>query len=201
MRTTRADGWRAGAILLLLGWGAAAALRPQSRAVSARSLGVRASIDTSAYRIRGAITAAVRTPLGAIPITGHVQAQYDCAAHIYGAVSYNPIVRLFARIKGVGLVSRLHASVSPVVGSGCAAFPDSLRGEVSINDTLVTGHIRVGSEVVVLEGPTWAVGDSAFAASLLAYRPGHSYAVEIRMFMRGGEAPPEVFAAGGVGRR
>ncbi len=163
---------------------AAPRVSPQSRPVSARSIGISAAIDASALSIRGAVTATVRTPIGSIPVTGHLQATYSCDARILGALSYHPLVRLFARIKGVGLVRSVEASVSPVAGSSCASFPDSLTGHVTISDPLVTGSITVGSETVLLRGPTWAVGDSVFAANLLASRPGHSYMVQIEMFFK-----------------
>lgn len=163
------------------------------RAVPVGDIEVWGALSPEAREVAGAMLVHVKTPIGRIPITGRAHARYDCDATFSGALRYSGLVRLFARLKGVSLVTRAEGAVEHRLSWACATPPDSFRGRVSIRDTILTGFLRIGGDSIPLQGDAWSLGAGAYHARFEAQRDANPFTVRIDVYERG--APRVLVAA------
>ena len=134
-------------------------MRPEPREVSAQ------------------IIATIGTPIGKIPIRGKLFMRVACAGTFRGTISYHPMVRFFARIKGVDLISDLDGAIAPLQAETCAALTaDSIHGKAVVEKTQLRGALSLAGDSVRFSGPTWMVGDSTYHGLLRVTRGAMNYA-------------------------
>jgi hypothetical protein len=139
-----------------------------------------------ARRIDAEIRVLLATPFGRIPVTGHVRGAYQCDATFRGDISYGPIIRLIARIRRFDLVSELDGRVNPGEEWRCELMPaDSVRGAATIEETRLSGWIRIGEDSIPFNGPSWSVGDSTYHSDLQVRRGARLLDARVNVYERG----------------
>ncbi len=86
-------------------------LLTQAKPVPMRDVSLNGSIDPTARAFVGKVVAVIGTPIGRIPITGNVSARVTCTGTFSGYISYSRIVRVFAALKRVDLVTQLDGAI------------------------------------------------------------------------------------------
>jgi hypothetical protein len=130
-------------------------------------LAVRAAILEASHEIHGSIGTSVATPLGRLPVKGRVTAGYDCDGAFTGTVGYSLLVRIGARLKGIGLVTALAGQLPPSAMSQCMLTVESLSGRFEIADSTITGSISAGADSLAITGVLRAIGDTAYYAAVI----------------------------------
>ena len=130
-------------------------------------LAIRAAILEPSHEIHGSIGTAVATPLGRLPVKGRLAAAYSCEGAFTGTVGYSLLVRIGARLKGIGLVTALEGQLPPSALSECTLSVESLSGRFGITDSTVTGSISSGMDSIAVTGVLRAAGDTAYYAALV----------------------------------
>jgi hypothetical protein len=138
-------------------------------------LAIRAAIVGASHEIHGSIGTSVATPLGRLPVKGRVAASYGCDGAFTGTVGYSLLVRLGARLKGIGLVTALEGQLPPSALSDCSMAVESLSGRFEIADSTVTGAITAGMDSLTVTGVLRAMGDTAYHAAVV---PAHGTMVD-----------------------
>ena len=134
--------------------------------------------------VEGALRVHVRTPFGRIPITGRARATYDCNATFGGALHYGALVRLLAHLQGVDLVSQADGAIELPYAWDCASPPHAFRGRVVIQDSVLSGFLRLGEDSIPLRGRTWTIGDSTYHSLIQAERSCDPFAVRLNLYER-----------------
>jgi hypothetical protein len=130
-------------------------------------LAIRAAIVEASHEIHGSIGTSVATPLGRLPVKGRVAARYGCDGTFTGTVGYALLVRIGARLKGIGLVTALEGQLPPSALSQCTIAVESLSGRFDIADSTVTGSISAGADSLPIIGVLRALGDTAYHAAVV----------------------------------
>lgn len=118
------------------------------------------------------LRAMVGTPIGRVPINGHVHIRYDCEARFTGRITYHPLVRLLAKIKGLELVTGTDGHA--VLGDSTATRPcpaldvANIQGQASVQELQLSGFVRFDADSIAFRGPAWLEGDSVYHSRLTA---------------------------------
>lgn len=143
-------------------------MRPEQREVSAQ------------------IIATIGTPIGNIPIRGKIFMRVACAGTFRGTISYHPMVRFFARLKGVDLISDVDGAIEPQQVGACATLTaDSIRGKAMVEKTQLRGAVRLADDSVRFSGPTWMVGDSTYHGLFRVTRGASMIDIHVNLYERG----------------
>jgi len=152
-------------------------------AVPMKNVEMHATLSSETRQIDAVIRVAVSTPIGRIPVSGHGVLQYNCAGSFSGRMSYNPIVRFFARIKGVALVTALDGHVVTEDPVDCtSSIVRTLFGRADVDSTVMKGWIKMGADSVPFRGPAWKYGDSTYHSILLARMQDKPLELHINMY-------------------
>ncbi len=151
--------------------------------VSMKNVDLQATIHSRTRAIDAVIRVAVATPIGRIPVSGHGALKYNCAGYFSGTMSYNPIVRLFAKIKGVALVTALDGRIVTVDPVDCtSALVRTLTGRADVDSTDMKGWIKMAGDSVPFRGPAWTYGDSTYHSVLSARVANKPIELHINMY-------------------
>jgi hypothetical protein len=143
-------------------------MRPEQREVSAQ------------------VIATIGTPIGNIPIRGRILLRVACAGTFRGTITYHPMVRFFARLKGVDLISDVDGAIEPQHVESCATLPaDSIRGKALVEKTHLRGALSLAGDSVRFAGPTWMVGDSTYHGLLRVTRGTALMDIHVNLYERG----------------
>lgn len=152
-------------------------------AVPMRNAELQATLNSGTRQIDAVIRVAVSTPIGKIPVSGHGALQYNCAGSFSGKMSYNPIVRFFAKIKGVGLVTALDGHIVTSDPVDCASsLVRTLNGRADVDSTVMKGWIKMVGDSVPFRGPAWTFGDSTYHSVLSARLQDKPLELHINMY-------------------
>lgn len=126
-----------------------------------------ATLNAETRQIDAVIRVAVSTPIGRIPVNGHGVLQYNCTGSFSGRMSYNPIVRFFAKIKGVALVTALDGHIVTAEPVDCtSSLVRTLTARAEVDATVIKGWIKMEGDSVPFRGPAWTFGDSTYHSVL-----------------------------------
>ena len=98
---------------------------------------------------------AARSRIG--PILGYaaIAATVGIALSALKNKENNFLVRMFARLKGIDLISDLDGAIDPEPGESCATLtPDSVRGKAIVEKTNLRGTLSLAGDSVRFAGPT-----------------------------------------------
>lgn len=164
---------------LVLGASIASAQTP----VSMKNVELQATLRPESREIEAIIRVAVATPIGRIPVSGHGQLRYDCEGVFSGTMSYNPIVRFFARLKGVALVTAMDGRIVTAEPIDCSATsPHTMTGRADVDSTLMSGWVTLDRDSIPFRGPAWTHGDSTYHTILSAGRAGKPLTLHMNMY-------------------
>lgn len=170
---------RAAVFPLFVAAGNAASQTP----VSMKNVELYATVKSETREVEAVIRVAVATPIGKIPVSGHGALKYNCAGSFSGTMSYNPIVRFFARLKGVALVTALDGRLVTGEPVDCSsASQTTFVGRADVDSTLMKGWIKMGVDSVNFHGPAWTFGDSTYHSILAAQMRGRPMELHINMY-------------------
>lgn len=169
----------AASMLLVLAAGAAAGQTP----VSMKNVDLEATMKTQTREINAVIRVAVATPIGKIPVSGHGKLHYDCVGRFSGTMSYNPIVRFFAKLKGVALVTAMDGHIVSADPVNCSSsLVRTLTGRADVDSTLMKGWIKIAGDSVPFRGRAWTFGDSTYHSILSARMDNRPLELHINMY-------------------
>ncbi|HEX4935642.1 MAG TPA: hypothetical protein VFV33_20820, partial [Gemmatimonadaceae bacterium] len=137
-------------VALCLAGAAGAGAMWQPRGVPVGDIEVWGTMHPESRTVSGALRVHVKTPIGRIPMTGRARARYRCDATYGGTLEYSTLVRIFAALKGVDLVSEADGVVRLLKEWNCLAPPAAYRGAVQIQDTVLTGFLLLGEDSIRL---------------------------------------------------
>jgi hypothetical protein len=165
--------------MLMLGASLASAQAP----VAMKNVEIRATLRPDNREVDATIRVAVATPIGRIPVSGRGQLHYDCEGLFSGTMSYNPVVRFFARLKGVALVTAMDGRFITAKPIDCtASAPRAMNGRADVDSTLMRGWITIDSDTVPFRGPAWTHGDSTYHTVLSAERANRPLTLHMNMY-------------------
>lgn len=151
--------------------------------VSMKNVEMEAVFRPETRVIEAVLRVAVATPIGKIPVTGHGILHYMCDGTFHGTMSYNPIVRFFARLKGVALVTALDGRLASTEPFDCS--PTRVRiltGRANVDSTLMSGWVKIDSDSVPFRGPAWTFGDSTYHSVIGATLANRQTELHINMY-------------------
>ena len=155
-----------------------------SKPVPMRDVRIRGEA-ASERRVTAVLEARIGTPIGKIPINGHLQLTYDCSSSFSGTISYHPIVRFFAKLKHVDLITVVRGGVELDGPSSCPAMVvREIRGAAVVDTTQLSGWLLFDTDSLAFSGPAWMVGDTSYHANLATSRAGHPMTLKVSMFER-----------------
>lgn len=153
--------------------------------VPMRDVAIRGEASGAVRQVKVVLEARIGTPIGKVPINGHLRLEYDCESAFSGTISYNPIVRLFAKIKGVDLITVVKGAVEVEEGESCPAMDvRMIRGRAQVDTTQLSGLILFDGDSLPFRGPAWMVGDTSYHAKLAASLRGKAVHMTVSMFER-----------------
>lgn len=148
-----------------------------------KNVELHATLNAHTREVQAMIRVAVATPIGKIPVNGHGTLKYNCAGSFSGTMSYNPIVRFFAKIKGVALVTALDGDFVSADRVDCSsALVRTLTGRADVDSTVMKGWVKLGADSVYFLGPAWTFGDSTYHSVLAARLQGKPIELRINMY-------------------
>lgn len=151
--------------------------------VSMKNVELQATMHSDTREIDAVIRVAVATPIGRIPVSGHGQLKYDCAGAFSGTMSYNPIVRFFAKVNGVALVTALDGNIVTPDPVDCnSATVRRLVGRADVDSTLMKGWIKLADDSVPFRGPAWTFGDSTYHTVLTTRIQNRPMSLHMNMY-------------------
>lgn len=163
---------------------ASAALFLPASPIPLKDVDVRGAVHPVSREVKGIVATAVHIPFGQLRVKGRARASYGCDATFSGTISYGGLVRFFARLKDVSLVTVLDGSIESPEAWSCDVPADSLRGHFSLRDSVLTGHLHFGGDSITMSGPIWTHGDTTFHSILGTTRRGSTYTVRINFYKR-----------------
>lgn len=156
---------------------------PAQTPVAMKNVELQATLRAQTREIDAVIRVSVATPIGRIPVSGHGVLKYNCAGSFSGTMSYNPIVRFFAKIKGVKLVTALDGEIKHTDPIDCSStLVRTLAGMADVDSTLMKGWIKMGSDSVPFRGPAWTHGDSTYHSILATRMENKPVELHINMY-------------------
>ena len=151
--------------------------------VSMKNVELYATVTGENRQVEAIVRVAVATPIGKIPVSGHGQLKYNCTGSFSGTMSYNPIVRFFAKIKGVALVTAMDGQLVSAEPVDCSAtLRRTFVGRADVDSTAMKGWIKMGADSVVFNGPAWTFGDSTYHSILGANMQNTPLELHINMY-------------------
>ncbi len=166
---------------------AVGALLWQTKPVPMRDISLSGIVNPQARSMAASIVAAIKTPIGKIPIKGNLNIRIDCAGAFIGTISYHPMVRFFARLKRVDLVTELDGTIQRDSTEDCAPLSaDTVSGTAVVERTELRGGLRVADDSVHFLGPAWTVGDSTYHSVVRVSRAARSLELRVNLYERGG---------------
>ncbi len=106
-------------------------------------------------------------------------------------MSYSPIVRFFARLKGVKLVTALDGHIAGLNANDCETFSMlTWLGRAKVDSTILSGWVKVGGDSIILRGSVWNMGDSSYHSVLAFSRGGVPLQLHINMYKKARGMPP-----------
>lgn len=148
-----------------------------------KNVEIQATVYSATREIDAVIRVAVATPIGKIPVSGHGQLRYDCTGAFSGTMSYNPVVRFFARIKGIALVTAMDGNIVSTDPVACnSSDVQMLFGRADVDSTLMKGWIKLATDSVPFRGPAWTVGDSTYHTVLSARIQNRPLSLHMNMY-------------------
>ena len=151
--------------------------------MSMKNVELHATVNAQTREIEALIRVAVATPIGKIPVSGHGALKYNCAWSFAGTMSYNPLVRFFAKLKGVALVTALDGEIVTSDPVDCSSSEiRTLIGRADVDSTLMKGWIKLGVDSVPFRGPAWTFGDSTYHSVLAARMQDKPMELRINMY-------------------
>ncbi len=151
--------------------------------VPMKDVEIQATLHPVSREVNAVIRVAVSTPVGRIPVSGHGRLKYSCDGLFRGSMSYNPIVRFFAKLKGVALVTALDGKMVTTEPIDCnASLTRTLVGRADVDSTLMKGWIKLGSDSTTFSGPAWTFADSTYHSILSAHRTERPLMLHINMY-------------------
>ncbi|MEK7401199.1 MAG: hypothetical protein AABZ80_02430 [Gemmatimonadota bacterium] len=180
-----AEAWRKGTWILAfaLPGMAMSGDDTQRRTVPMKDVAIRGSAVAATRAIALVVQSVIGTPIGRIPVNARMRLTYDCQSRFTGAVTYHPLVRLFAKIKGVDLVAHMQGSVSQEGGGDCPLMdaPD-IQGRAKADATEMSGFIWLGRDSLGFRGPAWMLGDTSYHSVLAAQRGARKIVLRVSMY-------------------
>lgn len=162
-----------------------------AKTVPMRDVTMSGVLNPERRELSAVVVAAIGTPLGRIPIRGNIRVQLECRGAFHGTISYHPVVRFFARVKGVDLITALDGAIVDPTDDGCVALAlDTLRGTATVERTELQGTLVLRGDSIRFIGPAWMVGDSSYHSLLRVTRADRSLDVRINLFERAGAHRP-----------
>ncbi len=162
------------------------ALLSQRAPVPMRDVSLSGVVNPAARSMAARVTAAIGTPFGKVPIHGNLHVRIDCAGAFAGTISYHAVVRFFARLKRVDLVTELDGTIERDQAGDCIVLSaDTLRGAAVVEKTELRGGLRLATDSVHFVGPAWTVGDSTYHSLLRVTRSERSLDLRINLYERG----------------
>jgi hypothetical protein len=141
------------------------------------------SADSVSRRVAIVMEAAIATPLGRIPIRGHIRLTYDCQSKFAGTVSYHPLVRFFAKLKRVDLIGAIDGEASAGAESSCPTMlVHRIHGRAKVDAHELSGWVTLDGDSLSFRGPAWLAGDTAYHSVLSAVRGGRPIEMRVAMF-------------------
>lgn len=133
------------------------------------------------------VRATIGTPLGRIPINSYMRLSYDCAAEFRGRMSYHPLVRVFAKVKGMDLIRTVNGRIESD-SAGAGACPGQTVGQIAgaarVDAMMLSGFLRLDGDSVGFGGPSWMAGDTSYHSVLSAERGGRRLVLTVSMYER-----------------
>jgi hypothetical protein len=161
-------------------------LLQDQKPVPMRDVSLAGVIDPAQRSLAAKVVAAIGTPFGKIPITGHLKIRIDCQGAFAGTISYHPVVRFLARVKRVDLVTELDGSIAQDADSGCSPLAaDTVRGAAVVEKTQLSGGLRMAGDSVRFVGPAWTVGDSTYHSLVRVTRATRTLDLRVNLYERG----------------
>lgn len=151
--------------------------------VSVKNVEMEALFRPQTRAVEAVLKVAVATPIGKIPVSGHGKLHYKCDGSFRGTMSYNRIVRFFARLKGIALVTALDGRIftdEPMDCSGSQVH--ALIGRAHVDSTLMSGWVKIEGDSVSFSGPAWTFGDSTYHSLLDAKLRNKPLKLQISMY-------------------
>lgn len=153
--------------------------------VPMRDLALTGSADSASKAVRMVIEASIATPFGRIPFRGHVRLNYDCASRFNARVSYHPVMRFLAKLKGVDLITVIDGNVRMDEGSSCPVLAvRQMRGRALVDVTQMSGWLTLDGDSLDFRGPAWMIGDSSYHSTLTSMRSGRPLELSVNMYER-----------------
>lgn len=133
------------------------------------------------------VQATIGTPLGRIPINSHMKLSYDCGAEFRGRMSYHPLVRMVAKVKGMDLIRTVSGRIE-ADSAGTRACPGQTVGQISgaarVDAMTLSGYLRLDGDSVGFQGPSWMAGDTSYHSMLSARRGERQLVMAVSMYER-----------------
>ena len=161
------------------------------KAVPMREVVVLGVMRPEPREVSAHVIATIGTLIGNIPIRGKILVHVACEGTFRGKISYHPMVRFFARLKGVDLISDLDGSIAPPRVNSCATLTaDSIHGKAVVERRQLRGAVMLAGDSVRFSGPTWMVGDSTYHGLIRLTRGSSLVDVHVNLYERGKSPRP-----------
>jgi hypothetical protein len=141
-------------------------------------------VQPATRTVDGTITTAVRTPLGNVPVTGHVQAYYRCDATFSGTVRYSPVIRFLARLRGATLVNTMDGRMEAREPWDCRTGRGRFAGRFTFADTVMKGHLLHRGDSIPVDGFAWVRGERQFQSRLMVRHAAGGYTLHVSLAER-----------------
>jgi hypothetical protein len=123
-----------------------------ANAIKLDRVALRGEVEPSAQHLTANIGSSVRTLFGPITVTGHANIRYECDGSFTGSVHYGRTIRALASLKNIRLVTSVSGTRDSLSAAGCAAPHDSIFGEFTVRDTLISGTVRYDGRSAAIHG-------------------------------------------------
>lgn len=155
--------------------------------VPMRDVTIRGSAQAEAKEVKLVVQAAIGTPIGRIPINGHIRLRYDCSSEFTATVSYHALVRFFAKLKHVDLITAMDGRVQ-LEGQESSECPvmavQQIVGRAEVEATQLSGWLKLDGDSLAFRGPAWMVGDSSYHSVAASIRGGRQLELRVNMYER-----------------
>jgi len=153
--------------------------------VPMRDVAIRGRAHGLSREVNVVLRARIATPIGKIPIDGHMRLLYDCTSAFTAKVSYNPFVRFFAKLKRVDLITEIDGRVQIDSAPPCPTMDaQRILGRAEIEVTQLSGWLNIDNDSLAFRGPAWMMGDSSYHALLAGTHRGRRMQMSVNMYER-----------------
>lgn len=153
------------------------------RRVPMRDVSIRGSATAATREVALVVQTVIASRLGRFAVNARMHLTYDCRSHFTGTVAYHPLVRLFARIKRLDLITRVVGSVEAAGATGCPALDvKDIHGGAKAEATELAGYVWLGRDSLGFHGPAWMLGDTSYHSVVASHRGLHKIVLRVSMF-------------------